>query len=41
VDAEIASNEQNNDDHPDDGKDAHTALISLDLVSCGFHHPSL
>ena len=36
VDAEIASNEQNNDDHTDDGKDAHAALISL-RVNCEVH----
>jgi hypothetical protein len=29
VDAEIAGNEQNNDDYTDDGEDAHAALISL------------
>jgi hypothetical protein len=29
VDAEIAGNKQNNDDHTDDGEDAHAALISL------------
>ena len=29
VDAEIAGNKQNNDDHTDDGEDVHAALISL------------
>jgi hypothetical protein len=29
VDAEISGNKQNNDDHTDDGEDAHAALISL------------
>jgi hypothetical protein len=29
MDAEIAGNDQHNDDHTDDGEDAHAALISL------------
>jgi hypothetical protein len=29
MDAEIAGNHQHNDDHTDDGEDAHAALISL------------
>jgi hypothetical protein len=29
MDAEIAGNDHNNDDHTDDGEDAHAALISL------------
>jgi hypothetical protein len=38
VDAEVAGDDQNNDDHTDDGEDAHVALISLRSGSCGFHH---
>ena len=39
MDAEIASNDQSNDDHTDDGEDAHGALISLRTwLSCGFHY---
>ena len=39
MDAEIASNDQSNDDHTHDGEDAHGALISLRTwLSCGFHY---
>jgi len=38
VDAEIAGNKQNNDDHTDDGEDVHAALISLQSGELRVHY---
>ena len=38
MDAEIAGNDHSNDDHTDDGEDAHAASLHFGLGEPGFHY---